>query len=424
MVCTYDLTYPYLSDVHFNHKTENLILFALAAAQFTHIIDFMIMMPLGDILQKTLQISPFQFSALVAAYPIAAFVSSLTGVVLLDRFDRRAALLLAYSGFVLGTLSSAFLPNTDLPSLNYAIFVLTRVITGLAGGFLSALVMSIVSDVFPLERRGRAMGVVGSAFALAAVLGVPLGLQLVNWYDNNWHAPFLMVGLLGLLVLVAIYFFLPSLRLHITVDNTREKPAELIRNVVSLPNQRMALLFTILLVLGQFTVIPFLTPYMISNVGLNQSEIPYIYLVGGICTALTSPLTGRLVDAWGRKKTFYLAAAGSMLPILLLTSLGKTDLGIVLCFTGSFFILISGRMIPANTILTAVVRPENRGGFLSLNTAVMSLSSGVSAMLAGSIIIQDYEGAPLQNYNFVGVLACVATLIAIYIVRRLKEFDS
>ena len=383
----------------------------------------MIMMPLGDILQKTLEISPFKFSALVAAYPVAAFVSSLSGVVLLDRFDRRKALLLAYAGFVLGTLSSALLPNTDLPSLNYILFIITRIITGLAGGFLSALVMSIVGDVFPLERRGKAMGIVGSAFALAAVLGVPLGLQLVNWFDNNWHAPFLMVGSLGFLVLLSIHFFLPSLRLHMSSGRVRERPSALIRKAATLPNQQMALLFTVLLVLGQFTVIPFLTPFMINNVGLSQAQIPYIYLVGGACTAITSPLTGRLVDAWGRKKTFYLAAAGSMVPILILTSLGKTHLAIVLSLTGLFFILISGRMIPANTILTAVVRPENRGGFLSLNTAVMSLASGLSAMLAGSIVQQDYEGAPLENYHVVGMLACTATLLAIYIASRLKELD-
>jgi len=297
------------------------------------------------------------------------------------------------------------------------------VITGLAGGFLSALVMSIVGDVFPLERRGKAMGIVGSAFALAAVLGVPLGLQLVTWFDNNWHAPFLMVGSLGFLVLLAIHFFIPSLRLHMNSDRVRERPAALIRKAATLPNQQMALLFTVLLVLGQFTVIPFLTPFMINNVGLSQAQIPYIYLVGGACTALTSPLTGRLVDAWGRKKTFYLAAAGSMVPILILTSLGKTHLAIVLTLTGLFFILISGRMIPANTILTAVVRPENRGGFLSLNTAVMSLASGLSAMIAGSIVHQEYEGAPLQNYHLVGILACAATLLAMYIVRRLKEID-
>ncbi|MDG1260643.1 MAG: MFS transporter, partial [Flavobacteriales bacterium] len=163
-------------------KKERLLLFILASAQFTHIVDFMIMMPMGDILQKELLITPFQFSMLVSAYPLAAFLSSLFGVFFLDKFDRKKALSVAYLGFVLGTFSSAVVPNTADPSLNYALFIGTRLLTGLFGGILGALVLSIVGDVFALERRGKAMGVVSMAFSLAAVVGVPLALELVNQF--------------------------------------------------------------------------------------------------------------------------------------------------------------------------------------------------------------------------------------------------
>ena len=400
---------------------EPLLIFILAAAQFTHIVDFMIMMPLGDILQRELSITPFQFSALVSAYPMAAFLSSLFGVFFLDKFDRKKALALAYTGFVLGTLSSAIIPTTADQELNYILFIATRLITGLAGGILSALVLSIVGDVIPLARRGKAMGYITMAFSLAAVLGVPMALELVNRFDNNWHLPFYMVGGMGAFVVAMILLFIPPIRTHLEAQTTRPHPFEVLRKARQLPNQQMALLFMVLLVLGQFTVIPFITPYMINNVGLTQAQIPLIYLVGGACTVISSPIVGRLVDRYGRKKVFYIMAAFSVVPLLLTTQMWPAPLALVLSISGLFFIFISGRMIPANTMLTTVVRPENRGGFMSLNASVMSLSSGLAALLSGSIITQAGEGAPLEHFSTVGYIAASSTVLAIFLAYRLTE---
>jgi predicted MFS family arabinose efflux permease len=400
---------------------EPLLIFILAAAQFTHIVDFMIMMPLGDILQRELSITPFQFSALVSAYPMAAFLSSLFGVFFLDKFDRKKALAVAYTGFVLGTLSSAIIPTTADQELNYILFIATRLITGLAGGILSALVLSIVGDVIPLARRGKAMGYITMAFSLAAVLGVPMALELVNRFDNNWHLPFYMVGGMGAFVVAMILLFIPPIRTHLEAQTTRPHPFEVLRKARQLPNQQMALIFMVLLVLGQFTVIPFITPYMINNVGLTQAQIPLIYLVGGACTVISSPIVGRLVDRYGRKKVFYIMAAGSVVPLLLTTQMWPAPLALVLSISGLFFIFISGRMIPANTMLTTVVRPENRGGFMSLNASVMSLSSGLAALLSGSIITQAGEGAPLEHFSTVGYIAASSTVLAIFLAYRLTE---
>lgn len=400
---------------------ERMLLFILAAVQFTHIVDFMIMMPLGDILQRVLDISPFQYSMLVAAYPIAAFVSSLFGVFFLDRFDRKKALMVAYTGFVIGTLSSAFLPNFEMPSLNYVVFIGTRVLTGLFGGILGALVLSIIGDAFSIEKRGGAMGVVMTAFSLAAVLGVPLALQLVNWFDGNWHVPFLMVGGTGIPILILIHFFLDPMRSHIREGHLRPNPFDTISQAARSKNQQQALLLTVLLVLGQFTVIPFITPYMINNVGLTQEQIPLIYLVGGACTVVTSPIVGKLVDKYGRKIVFYILGVLSCIPLFAITHIPELPIALVLTVTGFFFITISGRMIPANTILTAIVKPENRGGFMSLNASVRSLASGSSSMIAGSIVSQGMEHAPLENFNVVGYLAIGATIIAILLTINLKE---
>lgn len=405
-------------------QNEKLLLFVLAAVQFTHIVDFMIMMPLGDILQRELSIRPFQYSILVSSYPLAAFFSSLLGVLFLDRFDRKQALAVAYTGFVLGTASSALLPATDTASLNYAIFIGTRIVTGLFGGMLTALILSIIGDVFPLVRRGRAMGVVTMAFSLAAVFGVPLALELVNRFNGNWHVPFYMVSGTGVIILLMIILYIPSLRSHMQVNQEKKSSYHTLQRTRRSPNQQKALLLMLLLILGQFTVIPFITPYMINNVGLTQEQIPLIYLVGGACTVISSPLVGRLVDRFGRKLIFYGMGTLSIIPLLLTTHLWPMSIWWVLTVTGVFFITISGRMIPATTMMTSVVGSGNRGGFMSLNSTVRSLATGGASVIAGAIVSQSGEGAPLEHFEIVGYLAAGFTLVAMLLAGSISEVED
>lgn len=403
---------------------ERLLLIILASIQFTNIVDFMIMMPMGDILQKSLQISPSQYGWLVSSYGLAAGFTSLMGVFYLDNLDRKKALLTAYLGFMLGTVSSAIVPTTSNPELNYYLFIGTRVLTGITGGLLGGLVLSIIGDVFPLERRGRAMASVTIAFSLASVIGMPLSLSLVDYFDNNWHVPFYMVSALSLPFWLLGFKFIPPLNEHLKNKTQGHSRLDAIRNIFNTPIQRSALLFTFLLVLGQFTVISFLTPYNINNIGLQQSDIKYIYLVGGACTVLSGFLIGRLVDKVGRFRVFTIFAFLSMITIVVSTNLGHVGLWVVLLNAGFFFIFITGRMIPANTITTTVVDPKNRAGFMSLNSAVMSFGSGSSAAIAGMIVYQESEHSPLQNYNIVGYIAIAATLLALVMVRRMSKASA
>ncbi|MFZ4785761.1 MAG: MFS transporter [Flavobacteriales bacterium] len=404
-----------------NQINERLLLIILASIQFTNIVDFMIMMPMGDILQKSLEISPSQHGWLVSSYGLAAGVTSLLGVFYLDNLDRKKALLTAYLGFMIGTISSAIVPTTSNPELNYYLFIGTRVLTGITGGLLGGLVLSIIGDVFPLERRGRAMASVTIAFSLASVIGMPLSLSLVDYFDNNWHVPFYMVSALSLPFWLLGFKFIPPLNEHLKNKTQGHSRLDAIRNIFNTPIQRSALLFTFLLVLGQFTVISFLTPYNINNIGLQQSDIKYIYLVGGACTVLSGFLIGRLVDKVGRFRVFTIFAFLSMITIVVSTNLGHVGLWVVLLNAGFFFIFITGRMIPANTITTTVVDPKNRAGFMSLNSAVMSFGSGSSAAIAGMIVYQESEHSPLENYNIVGYIAIVATLLALVMVRRMSK---
>lgn len=399
---------------------ERLLLILLGAIQFTNIVDFMIMMPMGDILQKELHISPAKYGLLVSSYGIAAFLTAFAGVFYLDRLDRKKALLAAYLGFMLGTVSSALVPTTDSLELNYYLFIATRVLTGLTGGLLGGLVLSIVGDVIPIERRGRAMAVVTISFSAASILGVPLSLMLVDAFGNNWHVPFYGVSLFSLPIWMLCFRFIPSMKGHME-GRTKQPPTETIRLAFTTREQRNALMFTVLLVLGQFTVISFMTPYMINNVGLEQSQIKYIYLTGGVCTVASGMLIGRMVDKVGRFRVFSIFALFSILSVAVNTHLGEVPLYVVLILTGFMFVFISGRMIPANTITSAVVNPQHRAGFMSLNSAMMSLASGSSSIIAGSIISRADEHSPLEHYDVVGYVAISATLLSLLVVRLLKR---
>lgn len=403
---------------------ERLLLITLAAIQFTNIVDFMIMMPLADILQQVLQITPGQFGILVASYPLAAGITAFAGVFYLDNLGRKKAMLWAYAGFIVGTLSTAIVPTTEDPHLNYYLFIGTRLLTGISGGLLGGLVLAIVGDVIPLERRGRAMAVVTIAFSMAAVLGVPLGLTLVDIFDNNWHIPFYFVGAIGIPVWIMAAMSMPAIRDHLNKKEGEYDRFETFRLVLKSREQRNALLFTMLLVLGQFTIISFMTPYYINNVGLEQSQIKWIYLTGGICTAVSGYFIGKMVDKLGRFRIFTIFAFFSAMLILIITNLPIVPFWFVLIIAGFFFVAVSGRMIPANTITTAVVNPRNRGGFMSLNSAAMSLASGLSSVIAGSIITKQGEHSPLQNYHLVGIVAVVSTMLSLMIVRTLRNIHT
>jgi predicted MFS family arabinose efflux permease len=262
------------------------------------------------------------------------------------------------------------------------------------------------------------MGVVTAAFSVASVLGVPGSLYIANLY--SWHIPFFVLGGISSILLIASLYIIPSIKAHL--DLPRKSPKQLLTMLKDSPNQQKALLFMFLLVMGQFSVIPFITPYMIRNVGLTQGTIPFIYLVGGGLTIFSSPLIGKLADKYGRQRIFVFGAAFSIIPLLIITNLVPIPIYFVLTITGIFFISITGRMIPAMSLMTSIVKPENRGSFMSMSSSVQQLSAGAAAFISGNIVIQGTSG--LQNYNYVGYLAVAATLVAIFMSYKLKTLEG
>ncbi|MBN8679381.1 MAG: MFS transporter [Chitinophagales bacterium] len=392
---------------------ERLLLFALAAVNFTHIMDFMIMMPLGPQLMDLLQINPQQFSLAVSAYGITAGISSFIAAFFVDRFDRKSILLYAYIGFLIGTFSCAFAPN-------YELLVAARVLAGLFGGMIGAQVLAIVADTFAYERRAMAMGTLMTAFSLASVAGVPAGLWLAAKF--SWHVPFLAIGLLGIAVLVIISLAVPPMNQHILEKRPGQKPFQVLTDIFQTPNQMRALSFSIVLMLGHFIIIPFISPTLVGNAGFSQDHIFLIYFVGGLLTIFSAPLIGKLADRRGKYPIFVLFALLSLIPVWLLTNIWPVPLWVVLTIAGVFFVVINGRMIPTQALVSSVVHPQKRGGFMSINSSMQQLSTGMASMLGGAIVSKTADGHIL-HYNWVGYLSMSLILLSIWLAGRVKPID-
>ena len=390
-------------------RRELWLLLTLAGIQFTHILDFMIMMPLGPQFTQLFNITGAQFGLLVSAYTLAAGASGLVASAYVDRFGRKRLLLVLYSLFALATLACGLAPT-------YGSLMAARIAAGIFGGVLSALSQTIVGDVIPFERRGRAMGIVMTAFSVASVAGVPAGLFLAAHF--GWHAPFFAIAALSALFAVFAAVTLPALTDHLKASQSSSAVGR-ISSVLADTNHLKAFTFSALLMFAGFTTVPYLAMNLQFSVGLRADQLPYVYLFGGVATIVTARLFGKLSDSWGKVATLRLLAIGSI-PVMFAVTLlpAGAALWIVFATTTLLMIVMSGRMIPGMAIATSAAHPALRGTFMSLNSAVQSAGMGVAAFVGGSLISRNSQGQ-LQNYWTTALVGSIATLIAIWLVGRL-----
>jgi predicted MFS family arabinose efflux permease len=394
-------------------QRESYFLLTLAGIQFSHILDFMIMMPLGPILMKEFGISTHEFGLLVASYSFSAAVSGLLGATFIDRFERKRLLLVMFALFGLATLACAIAPG-------YGMLLVARGLAGTFGGVMGALVQTMVGDTIPFARRAKASGIVSTAFSVSTVAGVPLSLWLAN--HLNWRAPFVFIAVLVVLFIFVGMRFLPELHHHLS-DAKRAHPFAAMFAVLGDANHLRALLYSALVIFSGFTVIPYITVYAVGNVGIAMQDIPFVYLAGGAATFFTARLIGHWADLRGKTGAYRRLAFAALLPLVFVTHTGTAPLWWWLVITTAFFVLISGRMIPAMAIIVSAAQPKLRGTFMSLNATVQSLAMGIATTLAGFIISQDDKGM-IVHYQLVGYVAIAANLLAIWFVSRIVMHDQ
>ncbi len=394
-------------------RRELALLATLAAIQFTHVVDFMIMMPLAPQLMRLWDIGPQAFGALVSAYTFAAAASGLLSVFVIDRYDRRHALLSLYGGFVLATALCGLAPG-------YEALLAARVLAGAFGGVLGAQILAIVADTVPYARRARANALIASAFSLAAIVGVPAGLWIAT--HASWRAPFLAVAAVSVAVGLAASWLIPPVAGHVAHGRSRGA-LERVHAIVREVNHWRAFAFMLALMLAGFTVIPFVAAYAVTNVGLLESELPAMYAVGGVATLVTAQVIGRLADRFGKKRVYAYVAVASIAPILAVTHMPRASLAWFLPVSTLFFILVPGRFGPAMALISGSAEPRVRGAFMSFNAAVQQLGAGLAAVAAGAMVGRASDGS-LDGYGWVGWLAVAFTLASVLLAFRIRIVDA
>ena len=389
-------------------RSERTILLTLAAIQFTHVLDFMIMMPLGAELMRVFELTPAQFSHLVAAYGGSAAVAGLAGGFFLDRMERRRALLGFYTGFLLATFACAIAPT------HHALLA-ARVLAGVFGGLAGSLVVACVGDIVPPERRGRGMAFVMSAFPLASIAGVPLGIMLANRYE--WHAPFYLIVALGLPILLLAARILP--RRIADAATLAAHPFQQMRELLTEAIHWRGFAVTASLVAASGCIVPFMAPSLIANVGISEAKLPWVYFCGGIATFAFTPLMGWLTDRHDKLHVLAGITLPAAVSVFFLTRLGPSPLWMVLPLSAMFFVGMSGRFSPASTLVLNSVDPRHRGGFTSLNAAVQSGGVALANLIGGALISRDAAGR-LVGYPLVGWFAIAMFALTLVLAHRLR----
>lgn len=387
------------------------VIFVLAITQFTVILDFMVMSPLGDLMMKSLNLSPSKFGWAVSAYAFSAGVSGLLTAGFADRFDRKKLLLFFYTGFIIGTIFCGL-------AHSYEALIIARIITGLFGGVIGSISMAIITDIFALEQRGRVMGFVQMGFGASQVLGVPIGLALANYW--GWEAPFLMVAALAIIVALIIFLYLQPVNKHLAFTHNQSPVTHLV-NTIYRKDYRIGFTATALLSIGGFMMMPFGTAFAINNLKITQDDLPMLFMVAGISSLIIMPLIGRLSDQIDKFTLFTIASVWMMIIVVFYTNLSVTPLWLVIIINILMMMGIMSRMVPSTALTSAVPDMPDRGAFMSINSSLQQIAGGIAAAAAGTIVIQKNKMSPLEHYNLVGYVVVIISLISIFLLFRVKR---
>jgi len=390
---------------------EKFVIAILALLQFTVILDFMVLSPLGAILMPQMGISTSQFGLVVSAYAFSAGGSGLLAAGFADRFDRKKMLLFFYTGFVLGTLCCGLAGS-------YSFLLCARVLTGIFGGVIGSISLAIIADTFPMQVRGRVMGYVQMAFAASQVLGIPIGLYLAT--TLGWHAPFLMIVSVSVPVGIVLLLKLRPITAHL--HGRQDKNAFLhLWHIASNSFYLRGFLATMLLTTGGFMLMPFSSAFLVNNVRISETSLSLIFFVTGLSSIFTGPFLGRLSDKLGKYRLFLYGSLLSMVMIYVYTNLGPHPIWVIMAVNTILWVGISSRMISSSALTSGVPDLKDRGAYMGINSSIQQVSGGIASFVAGLIVYQPAKNAPLQHFEVIGyVTICTMTLtiVMMYFIDR------
>ncbi|MFV8325563.1 MFS transporter [Flavobacterium sp. ZS1P14] len=390
---------------------QKFAIFILAITQFTVILDFMVMSPLGDILMKSLSLKPSHFGLVVSAYAFSAGISGLLTAGFADKFDRKKLLLFFYVGFIAGTILCGMVTS-------YPLLVAARIVTGLFGGVIGSISMAIVADLFTLHQRGRVMGFIQMGFGASQILGIPIGLYLANAW--GWHAPFLWVAAMAAIVALLIAIKLKPINKHLGIKQEKSPFAHLTHTIAK-KDYRIGFTSTALLSIGGFMMMPFGSAFAINNLHITQHQLPILFMIAGLSTLVVMPLIGKLSDKIDKFKIFVYASIWSIVMIAIYTNLSVTPLWLVALLNVLMMMGIMSRMVPSTALSTSIPVMQDRGAFMSINSSLQQIAGGIAAAFAGTIVVQKDEFSPLEHYNTLGTIIIIISIISIFFLFRVDK---
>ena len=389
---------------------QKFVIFILAITQFSVVLDFMVMSPMGDMLMKAFTLKPAQFGAAVSVYAFSAGISGLLTAGFADKFDRKKLLLFFYTGFIVGTFLCSI-------ANSYEMLLVARIVTGLFGGVIGAISLAIITDLFDIHHRGRVMGFVQMGFGASQVLGIPFSLYLANHW--GWRAPFVLVAVMAAMILIFIFLKLKPVTGHLFKQPERSAFQHLL-HTFSKRSYRIGFLSTALLSIGGFMMMPFGSAFAINNLKITQEQLPIMFMVSGCSSLIIMPLVGRLADKMDKFTLFAIASAWMMVVVVLYTNLSATPLWLVMVFNVLMMMGILSRMVPSSALTTAIPDIQDRGAFMSITSSLQQIAGGIAAASAGMIVSQKDKFSPLEHYNILGyVLVCIS-LVSVSLLYRVN----
>ncbi|TGJ99567.1 MFS transporter [Leptospira semungkisensis] len=397
-------------------KYQIFLIVLLAFLQFTIVLDFMILSPMGVLVMKELKIATNQFGLVVSAYAFSAGLSGILAAGFADRFDRKKFLLFFYTGFVAGTVLCGIAPDYDS-------LLIARIITGFFAGVISSISFAIIADLFPMEVRGRVMGLVMTAFAASQVVGLPIGMYFSTVW--GWRAPFLMIaGISGLSGIIALIYVKPIIG-HLS-QKTDKHPFAHLLSTLGKGKYLPGFAATMLLPTGGYMLMPFGSAFTVHNMGIALESLPLIYMITGISSIIVGPIMGRISDAVGKYPVFTAGSLAAIPIVIFYTHLGVTPLWFVIVVNCVLFAAITSRIVSASALNSAVPEVQDRGAYMAISSSMQQVSGGVASAIAGMIVVQTESGylTGYANLGFVVATTTLITVIMMYKVDRLVKGKS
>ena len=382
----------------------------LALTQFSVVLDFMVMSPLGDLIMKNMKITPNQFGLVVSCYAFSAGISGFFTASIADKFDRKKLLLIFYAGFILGTLLCGL-------ATSYWLLVSARIVTGIFGGVISSISLAIVADIFEINQRGRVMGFLQMGFGMSQILGIPISLFLATTW--NWQAPFYLIVGLATIIFIIGFFVLKPVVGHLELQ--RDNPIKHMWKTISNRDYRIGFLATAFMSWGGYLMMPWGSSFSVNNVGISQKDLPLMFMIIGISTFTVMPIIGKLSDKFNKYSIFVGSSILMIISVVVYTHLGQASFAVLVIVNMVMMAGIMARMIPSQALTTAVPALKDRGAFMSINSSLQQMAGGIAALVGGSIVLQKDENSPLERFDLLGYVVIAAILINIFLTYRVYK---